>query len=569
MKKKLRINIGVKIGITYLFIVLLLAAISFFNYTSFLDMGKQSDSIVLDTIPLGNAAANLLNDLVNQETGMRGYVVTGNETYLDPYYAGKEQLEKDLETIRGLVDQHPIMKDLVENQAYPEILKLQEFFEAQIERVKNGQSVAARQKIGDGKEAMDAFREVNSKILTDIDKLTNDAWEDSKSSAKQAQMIMMVGGGIILLFSILSALILNRVIVRPIKRVNKQLKEIAEGEGDLTRELTIKSNDELGEFAQSFNQMTANLRNLIRQVGSSTEQVAASAEELSATSEQASTASELIATTTQEVSAGTEKQVSSVEESSKAIHEMSAGVQQIAANANSASSKAIKTSETATEGNEAIQTAVKQMNSINHTVSELAQLIKGLGDRSNQIGEIVEVITDIAEQTNLLALNAAIEAARAGEHGRGFAVVADEVRKLAEQSSGSAQQITELISTIQGETTKAVQSMELGTKEVADGINVVNSAGHSFETIRHSINEVTQQIQEVSAASKQLTLSTEKVVSSIDLISEVAETTSSGTQNVSAAAQEQLASMEEISASASSLSKMAEDLQYLIGKFKV
>ncbi|BCJ86548.1 hypothetical protein skT53_15330 [Effusibacillus dendaii] len=221
------------------------------------------------------------------------------------------------------------------------------------------------------------------------------------------------------------------------------------------------------------------------------------------------------------------------------------------------------------EGNQAIRTAISQMNSIQNTVSGLAKVITGLGERSQEIGQIVEAITSIASQTNLLALNAAIEAARAGEHGRGFAVVADEVRKLAEQSSISAQQISELIATIQEETNKAVESMERGTKEVSEGITAVNLAGESFEQIGHSITDVSSQMQEVSAASKQMSTNSQQVIKSIDTISEITESTAAGAQNVSAASEEQLATMEEITASANALAQMAEELQKIVMKFKV
>lgn len=374
-------------------------------------------------------------------------------------------------------------------------------------------------------------------------------------------MAVAVAVGAVLIFTIVTS------ITRPLKELMNVSAKISQG--DLTQRIIVKSNDELGKLGISFNQMTEALRSVITEVGETANQLAASSEELTASAEQTSKATEQIAFTIQEVAEGSEKQVRSVEDSSKVINEMSTGVQQIAANSQMASSVATQTAELALEGNKAIQTAVKQMNSINRTVTGLAEMVKGLGEHSREIGQIVEVITTIAEQTNLLALNAAIEAARAGEHGRGFAVVADEVRKLAEQSAESAQQIAQLISNIQAETNKAVQSMETGTKEVADGIGVVNEAGASFEQIQRSVNEVANQILEVSAATQQMSAGTVKVVNSIELITKVSESTSAGTQNVSAAAEEQLASMEEISSSATSLSRMAVELQEMVNRFRV
>lgn len=226
-------------------------------------------------------------------------------------------------------------------------------------------------------------------------------------------------------------------------------------------------------------------------------------------------------------------------------------------------------SERSLEGNKAIQTAINQMNSINHTVEELSEVVEGLGQRSTQIGNIIEVITGIAEQTNLLALNAAIEAARAGEHGRGFAVVADEVRKLAEQSSGSAQQIADLIAAIQAETAKAVTSMESATQEVREGIQLVHGAGESFGHIQGSVGEVAQQIDSVASSAEKLKAGMDGVMDVIRQIAHIANETASGSQNVSAATEEQLAAMEEIASSAEALSKMMEELNDLVQRFKV
>jgi methyl-accepting chemotaxis protein len=374
--------------------------------------------------------------------------------------------------------------------------------------------------------------------------------------------------GISVLGGLVLAVGLTRNIRQPLLRLVENVKEVAAG--NLRVEpLVIKNRDELAVLTDSFNGMTSNLQELIRQVGTTSEQVAASAEELTASAEQTSKATEQIAVTVQEVASATERQVQSVDQGSHAIREMSAGIRHIAANAQNASATAMQVAAMADEGNQSIQAAVRQMTAIQDSIRQLADVIDGLGHHSQAIGQIIEVITGIAEQTNLLALNAAIEAARAGEHGRGFAVVADEVRKLAEQSSQSAQQIAELIQTIQTETKRAVESMDAGTREVQRGIAVVHQAGETFDRIQSSVGGVSEQIQEVSASAQQMSASTDQVEGVIHLISEVSELTAGGTQNVSAATEEQLAAMEEITSSANALSKMAEELQEMIGRFKV
>lgn len=418
-----------------------------------------------------------------------------------------------------------------------------------------------------------SFDNEDKKLVYSTNEITG--WKIAGSlhqdEGKNAAQPIFYKTALVVFIALIIGMALVYFIISSITKPLKSLVRISEkiGQGDLTRVINVKSNDELGQLGNRFNQMAKNLRELIEQIGNNTEQVAASAEELTASAEQTGKATEQIASTIQEVAAGSEKQMESVEISSRKIGDLAVEVQRIADNAQSATISSADASERASEGERNIQLAISQMNAINDTFGDLSESVKALGDRSNEINQILEVITNIASQTNLLALNAAIEAARAGEHGRGFAVVAEEVRKLAEQSSDSAQQIAYLISGIQQETSKTVQSMENATNEVNEGIGAVDLAGHSFILIRQSVNEVAAQIEQISSSVQEISSGTEQVVHSVIAISEVAEVAAAGTQNVSAATEQQLASMEEISASAHALSNMADDLHQAIGRFKV
>ncbi|MDQ0220294.1 HAMP domain-containing protein [Peribacillus cavernae] len=367
-------------------------------------------------------------------------------------------------------------------------------------------------------------------------------------------------GGLLVYFITIS-------ITRPLKR----LVYISEktGQGDLTEKVDIHSKDELGQLGASFSKMSESLRSLLLEVRQSADQLSDSSAELRESADQTGQASEQIASTILNMAEGTDKQVENANKGSELVNELSDGIQQVAVSAQNVSVSAQHTLTRASGGERTIQESVKQMNSISHSVNASATSVKELGKYSGEIGKIVEVITAIAAQTNLLALNAAIEAARAGENGKGFAIVADEVRKLAEQSADSAKQIGVLVASIQKETGNAIQSMEITTKEVTEGIGVVHTAGESFHEIQHSISGVAEQVEQVSAAVQQMAAGTEQVVGSIETIANIAKEAAFGTQNVSAATEEQLASMEEIGASASSLSHMAEELQALISRFKI
>ncbi|WP_234028523.1 methyl-accepting chemotaxis protein [Lentibacillus sp. Marseille-P4043] len=373
-------------------------------------------------------------------------------------------------------------------------------------------------------------------------------------------VVSLILSGIIIFFMV-------RSIGKPINQLVGATDKMRKG--DLTVEVDLHRNDELGKLAQAFNQMRTHLRDVILQVREKASNLAASSEQLNASTEQNTLATEQISSSIQEVASGVESQSASIEKSSEMANGMSNSIQQIAASSNEVSTTALNATSVVKAGNQAIDTTVEQMESIKQTVHDLSANIEGLGKHSQEISKIVDVITDIAEQTNLLALNAAIEAARAGEHGKGFAVVADEVRKLAEQSSQSSEQIRQMIVAIQDVTNNAVTSMETGTAEVDKGIEVVSHAGQSFTDITSFVNSVTEQIQQVTSKIQEIASGAEHFITTFDKVATVAKTTSDGAQNVSASTQEQLASMEEITSSATSLSQMAEELQELVDQFNV
>lgn len=397
------------------------------------------------------------------------------------------------------------------------------------------------------------------------------AGQNLKSMFEQRNKLGLTVGMItlvMLLIGIGVAIKVARTITGPIEAVATRASDVACGNLALDK-LKVTSNDEVGMLAEQFNIMTVNLCGLIHQIASTAEHVASASEELTASAEQSALAANEVAASVDEVTSGAEKQVIAINQTSTVIEQMASNIQQVATNANAVSDTSDRTAGAARNGSIAIQATISQMSSIERTVQTSAQIVTRLGERSLQIGQIVDSISGIAGQTNLLALNAAIEAARAGEQGRGFAVVADEVRKLAEQSQDAAKQIAELIGEIQTDTEKAVVGMNEGTREVSKGSEVVNSAGQAFLEIETLVDQVSRQIRDISTSIQQMASGSRQIVSSVRDIGDVSRTTANETQTISASIEQQSATIEEIAASSRLLAKMAEEMQVEVRKFKL
>lgn len=383
------------------------------------------------------------------------------------------------------------------------------------------------------------------------------------ASATFTITLLIIAASIIV--GIIFMLAMIKSIVNPIKRLQQSALKISEG--DLTEYIDIHTKDEIGQLGEAFVSMKVNLKKLIRNVDQSSQHVQTAAQGLSANAEQNIATSEQVTEAMQQVAMSTEKQTTGIDQNAISIEEIAKGVVEVADSALQVSDLSSQAIHLAVEGGQSVEQAVNQMVSIHESVAQSDSTIKSLFDRTKEIGSIIEIISNISDQTNLLALNAAIEAARAGENGKGFAVVADEVRKLAEQSHQSAEQIASLITGIQQDTAKSVQTMMQASADVQQGLQLSEDTKKKFISIIESLRNIAPKMEDISASAQEMSAVVEEVSATAIELSDHAKLNAAASEEVAASTEQTLSSMQEIASSSKALLDMADELQGYVNRF--
>ena len=373
-------------------------------------------------------------------------------------------------------------------------------------------------------------------------------------------IILLVVVGLLISFAI------NRTIA-PLQDVKKAMHRIADG--DLSgRELEVVGNDEIADISDSANHMQQSVKKILQEIVTASQKVAASGEELTSSASQTADSIHQVADNIVEMAENTEKQSDSLGEINQRTKGLNQELSELRHSSEAMRTVAETTLNGAREGHKAVANAMGAMQKMASRMESSSKVVTNLGERSKEVGKIIDTISGIAEQTNLLALNAAIEAARAGEHGRGFAVVSEEVRKLAEESQGAAQKIATLIGAIQGDTDEAVASMHEGSIAVKEGTKSVEDLRTSFENIGNASSQVTDRTRSMAEDIKSVSDDTDLIRTRSEKISEKSAGVASEMESVSAASQQQSASAEEIASASSALANLAQDLQTSLQHFQ-
>lgn len=380
----------------------------------------------------------------------------------------------------------------------------------------------------------------------------------------------------VILIVLISSIVVGIIIIwiysnrisKPISAVAEQMISLADG--DLTQgDIKILSKDETGQLARAMNEMQYKLKQMIINISEASRTISSRSEELSQSANEVMEATNQVASTMQELATASESQANSASEISARMNNFTKQVSE----ANALGKASEETTHTVLEmterGSELMVSSLKQMQTIDQTMTEAVKMVEGLDEHTSRISELVAIIQDIAEQTNLLALNAAIEAARAGEHGQGFAVVAEEVRKLAEQSAESVTNITKIVEDVQKESNRVVDSLKESYKEVERGSAQINETEKTFHEIQQSVEQMAKNIQQISERLEAVFSDNESINEAIQNIAAVSEEAAAGVEQVTASSEETSSSMEEVAKSSGELAKLADDIQRLVERFKV
>lgn len=533
-----KLSLKTKLGMGFGGLLLLLAVLGLISYVCTFQF---SDSFDRSKEAMTNSELSVEVELAleKQISAIRGYMVYGQDDMLRRDEEAKTQLSAALASLREKSDEQEkkMLSDIDRSQAeYRTIAD-------QMIQLTRSNKVGQAKQLGLSAQMTQARNSLRLQVAAFKDaqqKEENEAVNRQQSLETDIRVLALSIGLLGLGIGAAIAIFMIRSITNGVGQMLGLIQEIA-ANNLAAIDMNVTSEDEIGKAGTALNRMKNNLHEMIQSIASTAEHVASASEEISSSATQQAQ--------------GAETQKDQATQVATAMQEMSSTVMQVSDNSNKAAEAARKAADTAKRGGNIVDETLTKMRVIADSVSGTARKMEELGKSSDQIGRIIGVIDDIADQTNLLALNAAIEAARAGEQGRGFAVVADEVRKLAERTTSATKEIAQMIKNIQDETKTAVSAMEQGTKQVEEGVMSTAQAGDALKEIIMMADQVGEMITHIATAATEQSSASEQVNNNMDEIAKLVKESATGAQQSAKACQD--------------LSGLALDLQKMVSNFKL
>nr|WP_232337002.1 methyl-accepting chemotaxis protein [Lysinibacillus timonensis] len=548
-------------------IILSIQILSYINITKLQQsLSNFADQNLQEQIQINNLASDI-SKLSNYE---QTYIILGDENKLTSYYRIKDRLESNFKNLQTTFENRPEELELLSliNQYY---LIYINYSKRAIETrqqfgFENAQKLILYNDSDNIKNNIDQYTESFINLLETKNEETIKELESFANISRTTFIILTI---VAVLLTFTFGFILFRTIRINTAKINKSIIDIAQAGGDLTRRVNIKTKDEFAEIAGSTNILIESIAQLVKRVSALAENVSGSSQELMALADENAKSIDEISANTQGIASDSDLTIKRMNLALQRMSELEQSMHELNGKANEVYLAATEMQSAAQNGNETVAQSSNVMELIEQTMAHTSTTVEALGKKSNDINSIISTITSIAEQTNLLALNAAIEAARAGEHGRGFAVVADEVRKLAEQSQNAAKEVTNIVTSIQNEIHSIIEHNHQGSKSVVRGVEVSKETNSVLRNILERTNKTNSIIQSmVNQISITLTTSNE-VAASFDEVNTIAENTAERTEKSAAAVIQGSASMQEINAAATELAKRADDLRNVVNEFKI
>lgn len=560
-------KVGSKLNTVFVVMILLIAFIVAATFTGLKEIEERTDNALNNRVEQIRSADEIQIAQAMQGLYARALLLGNSSDNYERFEQYKNNLDKQIIRLEGLYETETmatLIKELkIHNNEFNHLA--QEF----IQLINSGNVEQATLFLNEELvDANNAIFTVAQQIIKHQDEQLIIVKEESASTIQVTKIVSIVTLVVSIVVAVIIMFYIRRTLIKPLELVVQEASYIANS--DLSRvDISVRTKDEIGQLGHVFNMMRSNLKGLIGNIQENAEQMSASAQQLSASTEEITATAEDVSNQITMTTAHAQNSSQSTVESAAAMEQTTIGMQRIAEATQDLNESSQHASETAKDGENTIVTAKQQMTIINESTHVVTTLVQKLSQHTEEINKITRVITDITDQTNLLALNAAIEAARAGEHGKGFAVVADEVRLLAEQSKASTSMIEELVAEIQLDTKDVEKAVENSLISVEDGVNIIESAGQAFSKITEAVHNMTMQIQEISATSEELSASAEEVNASINEIAIGTEEAGKSLQVVAESVEEQVASMVQVNQVAENVTVSATRLQEEALKFKV